>query len=57
MSNRMTVKECARRMNVSEQFVRIGLQQGVFPWGYALKMSNRWTYYINKNKFIEIEKR
>jgi hypothetical protein len=40
-------------MNVSEQFVRIGLQKGVFPWGYAVKMSSRWTYFISPEKFTE----
>lgn len=40
-------------MNVSEQFIRIGLQKGVFPWGYAVKMSTRWTYFISPQKFME----
>jgi hypothetical protein len=40
-------------MNVSEQFVRIGLQRGIFPWGYAVKMSSRWTYFISPEKFTE----
>jgi hypothetical protein len=40
-------------MNVSEQFIRIGLQRGVFPWGYAVKMSSRWTYFISPEKFTE----
>lgn len=55
MQNRMTVKQCAELMNVSEQFVRVGLQKGVFPWGYAVKMSSVWTYFINPHKFQEIE--
>ena len=29
----MTVKEAARLLQKSEQFVRIGLQRGVFPFG------------------------
>jgi hypothetical protein len=40
-------------MNVSEQFIRIGLQKGIFPWGYALKMSSKWTYFISSAKFTE----
>lgn len=47
----MKVSEVAKIMGKSEQFVRIGLQQGVFPFGYAVKMSSRWTYYINPKKF------
>jgi hypothetical protein len=38
-------------MNVSEQFVRIGLQRGNLPFGYAVKMSSKWTYYIDSDKF------
>lgn len=40
-------------MGASEQFIRVGLQKGVFPWGYAVKMSDRWTYWINPIKFSE----
>ena len=37
--------------------VRKGLQQGVFPWGYAIHTSeNRWTYFINAKRFVEIER-
>lgn len=34
-------------MNVSEQFIRIGLQKGIFPFGYAVKMSTQWTYWTD----------
>ena len=54
--DRMTVKEVSIRMGASEQFIRIGLQQGLFPWGYAVRMSpNRFTYYINRKKFESLE--
>ena len=33
---RMSVKDVAKLMNASEQFVRRGLQSGVFQWGYAV---------------------
>jgi len=56
MGNRLSVWEVAQKMNVSEQFVRVGLQQGIFPWGYAVKMSSQWTYFINAVKFYESEK-
>lgn len=45
--------KAAELMNVSEQFIRIGLQKGVFPWGYAVKMSSQWTYFISIEKFQE----
>ena len=51
--SRLTISETARLMNVSEQFIRIGLQKGIFPWGYAVKMSSRWTYFVSPEKFTE----
>lgn len=47
----MKVSEVAKIMGKSEQFVRIGLQQGILPFGHAIKMSSRYTYYINVKKF------
>lgn len=49
----MTVKECARMIGKSEQFVRIGLQRGILPFGYAVKMSSKWTYVISASKVKE----
>ena len=54
--NRLTVEEAAEIMGASPQFIRIGLQQAIFPWGYAVRISRRWTYYINKAKFLSEEK-
>ena len=51
--NRVRVKQVAEAMGASDQFIRRGLQQGVFPWGYAVKTSSRWTYWINPQKFTE----
>ncbi len=52
--NRLTIKEAAKLLGTSEQFVRIALQQGIFPWGCAVKMSGqRYTYFISKYKFTE----
>lgn len=50
--NKLTIKEAAALMGVTPQFLRIGLQQGRFPFGTAVKMK-RWTYYINSAKFHE----
>lgn len=49
----MTVKECAELLNKSQQFVRIGLQRGILPFGYAIKMSSRYTYHISEKKVYE----
>lgn len=53
MMNRLSVSKTARLMNVSEQFIRVGLQQNKFTWGYAVKMSTKWTYFISPTKFTE----
>ena len=53
VKNRLKVKEVARLMGVSENFIRLGLQQGLFPWGYAVKTSSEHTYYISPAKFEE----
>lgn len=50
--NRISVENAARLMGVSGQFIRIGLQQGVLPFGYAVKRQ-RWSYYISPMKFSE----
>ncbi len=52
--NRLTVKEASELMGVSEQFLRIGLQQDKFPFGYAVKNKGRWCYYISPIKFTEM---
>ena len=45
---RVSVKEAARIMGVSEQFIRIGMQRGKLPIGEAIQLSEtRWTYYIS----------
>lgn len=49
----MSVNECARLLNKSPQFVRIGLQRGILPFGYAIKMSSKWTYHISAAKVYE----
>lgn len=49
---RLSVIEAAERMGVSDQFLRIALQQEKFPFGTAIKLSEyRWTYYINSAAF------
>ena len=54
MSERnISVKEAAEKMNVSQQFVRIGMQRGQLPIGTAVKMSSKWTYHISPKLFHE----
>lgn len=47
---RVTVADAAKLMEVSPQFIRIGLQRKLLPIGDAVKMSSRWTYYISPER-------
>lgn len=42
----------ANLMGKSKAWVAQGLQDGVFPWGYAVKLKT-WSYYISSVKFTE----
>ena len=56
-SGRISVSEAAKLLGVSQQFVRIGMQQGRLPIGTAVKMSSRWTYYICEEKLEDYMKK
>jgi hypothetical protein len=54
MENNMTIAEASKLMGVSRQYVRVGLQKGILPFGYAVQVSaERFTYFISREKFIE----
>ena len=54
LKNNITVAEASKLMGVSRQFVRVGLQKGIFPFGYAVQVSaDRFTYFISRQKFLE----
>jgi hypothetical protein len=54
MKNNMSIDEAAELMGVSKQFVRVGLQKGIFPFGYAVQVSSeRFTYFISRQKFMD----
>ena len=46
MEQRVSVKNAARELGVSELTVRGLLQEGKLDIGYALKHENRWSYFI-----------
>lgn len=55
--------DAAKLLGMSQETVRLGLQQGVFPWGYAVVTSvnedtgkKHWTYFINAKRFAEEER-
>lgn len=47
----MNVAECANLMGKSPHFVRVGLRNGIFPFGFAVKTSSKWCYYVNDLRF------
>lgn len=54
MENYMSIKEAADLMGVSLQFVRVGIQKGILPFGCAVQISGKkYTYYISRSKFEE----
>jgi len=49
----LSVVRAAEIMGKSQQFIRIGLQRNLLPFGTAIKMSSIWTYYISPKRFCE----
>ncbi|MPM39329.1 hypothetical protein SDC9_85962 [bioreactor metagenome] len=49
----ISIQKAAELMGKSEQFVRVGLQRSILPFGTAVKLSSRWTYYISPSKFYD----
>ena len=53
MAQHITVKDAAKIMGVSQQFIRIGMQRGLLPIGTAVQMSSIWTYHISPKLLYE----
>jgi hypothetical protein len=54
MEASMTVQEAAKLMGKSQDFIRIGLQRNILPFGYAVKIGKeRYSYFIGREKFTE----
>lgn len=49
----ITVKKAAKLMGKSEQFIRVGLRNKRFPFGSAVQLSSKWTYYISPKLFYD----
>lgn len=49
----LSVKDAAKFMGKTEQFVRIGLQRNILPFGWAVLMGKEWSYFISRKKFEE----
>lgn len=50
MQCKISIPKAAAIMGVTPQFLRLGLQQGKFPFGVAVKM-RRWAYFIKPDEF------
>ena len=50
----MSIKEVAEELGKSQQFVRIGIQRGLLPFGTAQVVSGeKYSYYISPQKFYD----
>lgn len=54
METKLKPKDVADALGISVQAVRVGLQKGTFPFGWAIKTSEtRFTYAISPKLFEE----
>ncbi len=51
--DKLTTAKVARILKKSDEFIRVCLQKGLFPFGYAVKLPGRkkYNYYINTEEF------
>lgn len=50
---KVTIQQAAKIMGVTPRFLQVGLQYERFPFGAAVKMDKRWSYYINTERFLQ----
>lgn len=50
--NRLSIKDASEILDISQQFIRVGLQQQRLPFGTAVQLSSEWTYHISQ-KLLE----
>lgn len=49
----ISVADAAKRLDKSEQFIRVALQMGTAPFGFAARNKTRWSYHISPKKLAE----
>lgn len=52
-AHNISVRQAAKLIGKGEQFIRVGLQRGILPFGYAVKVGSQYSYYINPKRFEE----
>lgn len=53
MGANIKVSDAAKIMGKSQQFIRVGLQRNLLPFGTAIKMTTMWTYHISPKLFYD----
>lgn len=53
MSENLKVSDAAKLIGKTEMFIRMGLRINRFPFGTAVMMGKKWSYYISPSKFYE----
>lgn len=50
---KMTVANVAKDLKKTEQAIREGLKQGIYPFGHAIKYegSSKWTYPMYEERY------
>ena len=51
--NNVPIWKAAMLLNKSEEFIRISLQMGTAPFGFAAKKKSKWSYHISPKKLTE----
>lgn len=49
----VSVEQCAKIIGKGEEFVRVALQTGTAPFGFAVKNKTKWSYHISPKKLNE----
>lgn len=49
----VSVEEAAKALGKSAQFIRIALQRGVAPFGFAVRSKSKYSYHISAKKLAE----
>ena len=54
MNGNISIKNAALLMGKSQQFIRVGLQRGLLPFGHAVRISGmKYSYHISPKLFYE----
>lgn len=51
--NNVPVWKASKLLGKSEEFVRVSLQMGTAPFGFAAKNKSKWSYHISPKKLKE----